>query len=131
MEAGNLGQWRISLIFYEKRDVNNGVESPDREHTSSLNPITKYLSTKPIIPNTHSDSSGEPLRIISVNSQSMINKINRIEVVLGRDKPDIFCVSESWYVKESLDSVKLNGYVIADAYCRSLKLHGGTIIFTK
>nr|CAI5838339.1 unnamed protein product [Callosobruchus analis] len=70
-------------------------------------------------------------RVMHVNSQSIMNKIDQIEVILDTYRPDIFCVSESWCNEHSINTTNISNYQIANYFIRRNHQHGGVTIYTK
>nr|CAI5821237.1 unnamed protein product [Callosobruchus analis] len=70
-------------------------------------------------------------RVMHVNSQSIMNKIDHIEVILDTYRPDIFCVSESWCNEHSINTTNISNYQIANYFIRRNHQHGGVTIYKK
>lgn len=65
-----------------------------------------------------------------VNVQSLVNKLEQLELIARMDNVDIFCLSEHWLSFENLTNVNLLGYSLSSFYCRKERLHGGVAIFS-
>lgn len=66
-----------------------------------------------------------------VNVQSLINKLDRLHILLLQEDYHILCFSEHWLADDVLDGVNLEGYSISSCYCRKGMLHGGVVVYSK
>lgn len=66
-----------------------------------------------------------------LNIRSLSGKINELEVILEKEKPDVLVLTETWTSNEQMLSTKLNGYDLADWHCRHTTRGGGVCIFIK
>jgi hypothetical protein len=76
----------------------------------------------------------EPLlffNILSVNTQSLSDKLNEVELMLHQNDIAVFCSSEHWYTDDTKYLATIDGYNCASIFCRSVKARGGVAIFTK
>lgn len=66
-----------------------------------------------------------------VNVQSLGNKIDLINLTLNSlpKKPLMLCFTEHWLCEDQLNCVTIDGYCLANAFCRKIKEHGGSAIF--
>lgn len=70
-------------------------------------------------------------KIMQVNIQSIANKLDNLEVFLTQEYPDVISMVEHWCSGETIDLMKLPGYQQADFFCRSMKEHGGTVLYVR
>jgi hypothetical protein len=54
-----------------------------------------------------------------------------IETLLHSSEPDIISITEHWLKKDEVEATCIQGYVVADSFCREKYKNGGTIIYTK
>lgn len=71
------------------------------------------------------------LRILHLNVQSIMNKIDNVSVLLSEKNPDIISVVEHWCKEECLEIVQFPGYKKVTSFCRSKRGHGGSVIFAR
>lgn len=71
------------------------------------------------------------LKIICINCQSIVNKLNSIEVLIYKENPDILCISESWCNNLNINTINLPTYNIASYYNRQNHIHGGVLILMR
>lgn len=57
--------------------------------------------------------------------------MNILEVLFKEKKPDIVSIAEHWCSPENVEAMTIPGYVQAGSYCRSNRLHGGSLIYVK
>jgi exonuclease III len=70
-------------------------------------------------------------RIIFQNVQSFNNKIDILESFLEDHPYDVLCLSETWMKYPQAELVRIPGYELATAFCRSEHNGGGTCILLK
>ena len=74
------------------------------------------------------------LKIIHLNAQSLVNKIDEFRYMFEKSDIDVLCVSETWFSDNMPDSLfKIEGYKIfrADRLKQNVKRSGGVAIFVK
>jgi hypothetical protein len=71
------------------------------------------------------------VKILQLNTRSIGNKFEEIEIFFELHKPDIICISEHWQSYDSISSFCFNNYYLANSFCRSVNKHGGVAIFIK
>jgi endonuclease/exonuclease/phosphatase family metal-dependent hydrolase len=69
--------------------------------------------------------------LLHTNIQCIRHKTKRIEALIHNAEPAIISVTEHWLKKEEIEATCIQGYVVADAFCRDKHRNGGTMIFTK
>lgn len=69
--------------------------------------------------------------LLHTNIQCIRHKTKRIEALIYNAEPAIISVTEHWLKKEEIEATCIQGYVVADAFCRDKHRNGGTMIFTK
>lgn len=69
--------------------------------------------------------------ILHQNIQSLLNKINEIEVFLDTydETIQVIALTEHWLGVNDTLVTKVDGYELASCFCRTSKLHGGSCIF--
>lgn len=87
------------------------------------------ISINDVVP-TEANSIRE-FKIMQVNIQSIANKLDNPEVFLTQEYPDLISMVEHWCSGETIDLMKLPGYQQADFFCRSMKEHGGTVLYVR
>lgn len=53
----------------------------------------------------------------------------KLEVIVEDEKPDAIRVVEYWYTTVKISLMIIPGYELVIYYCRSNKIHGGTVIY--
>lgn len=71
------------------------------------------------------------LKLIHLNVQCIRNKIDKINVFLHQNSPDIFCVSEHWLTKDEIQFLRVDHYNMVSNFSRCEFKHGGVAVFTK
>lgn len=71
------------------------------------------------------------LTIYHLNVQSLSNKIDNLEDVLGSEDIDILCLTEHWLQNRSVNDLKIEGYFLTSNFSRSKNKHGGSLILVK
>lgn len=64
--------------------------------------------------------------VFTLNVQCLRNKMTEFEVCVDSLRPDLICISEHW-----LQQGEINNYTLATHLCRTNKIHGGLLIYTK
>lgn len=65
------------------------------------------------------------------NVQSILNKIDIINLLARQNKCDVFCITEHWLMENDICNLCIPGYQIASQFTRTLKIHGGSLILVK
>lgn len=81
--------------------------------------------------NNFNDKRKILFKIIHVNFQSIVNKVNEAELLVETEQPCILCVSEHWCSVDSIQSISLTNYKLASSFVRELHIHGGVMIFVR
>jgi hypothetical protein len=71
------------------------------------------------------------LNILQLNSQSIRNKLLKLEHLCKIKDVGVICVSEHWLSKDQTTIFVPDNYVVADMMCRSQSKNGGSAIFSK
>lgn len=71
------------------------------------------------------------MRILHLNVQSIISKIDKISLLLLDKKPDIVSIAEHWCKEEGMEVVRFPGYKMVSYFCRPTREHGGSAIFAR
>lgn len=75
------------------------------------------------------DSASSVSSFLFVNIQCLSNKILDLELTVGKEAYQALCISEHWQTCDSLNSVYIDGYFLANSFCRSTFKNGGVAIF--
>ncbi|KAK9883155.1 hypothetical protein WA026_001352 [Henosepilachna vigintioctopunctata] len=67
--------------------------------------------------------------MMQFNTQCIMNKLNFIEIFLQPLTPSVICVAEHWWNPSSLPSAIIPGYTQAAAFCRTISIPAGELIF--
>lgn len=70
-------------------------------------------------------------KIIWLNCQSIVNKMNKMEMLIYNENPQIISVSESWCNNLNLKTIILPNYIMASSYVSHNHIHGGVLIFVE
>jgi hypothetical protein len=72
------------------------------------------------------------LKIVHVNIQSLINKVDHINLLLQENNIHVLCITESWLTNDIDDSdIKINGYDICRLDRNNGMSHGGIVCYIK
>ena len=56
---------------------------------------------------------GKFLKVMTINAQSLNNKINEFKLLVNEKKPDIISITESWAKENTTDGIfALQGYIM-------------------
>ena len=68
-----------------------------------------------------------------MNIQSLSGKTLELEILLNElnNNIDVICIDEHWLNSNQISSIHLHNYMIANYFCRSQLIHGGTMIFVR
>ena len=69
--------------------------------------------------------------LLHTNVQCIRHKTKLIEAFTHNAEPEIITVTEHWLKKEEINATCIQGYVVADSFCRDKYKNGGTMIYTK
>lgn len=98
-----------------------------KEYTSKDLDFFKNLP----VPVSRTLNSNISIIITFVNIQSLLNKVDVLDVTLNELQPDILCVNDHWCVNDHIETVHLNNYKLCSYYSRKTSIHGGSAIFVK
>lgn len=73
----------------------------------------------------------EACKILQVNSQSLLSKLDRLRVLVATERPTVICIQEHWFTETNCCLLLLGGYRLADIYCRRDRTRGGSLILVK
>lgn len=93
--------------------------------------VPKIQHTPPVHFNANSSTYHDSIKIVHVNSQSIINKLNKIEILVYDENPHILCITESWCNNLNINTVQIQNYTIASYFVRQSHIHGGVLILVK
>lgn len=71
------------------------------------------------------------LKLIHLNVQSVINKLDAVEVFSTEHEPLIVCLTETWTNPDSVSLCNIHGYEMASHYSRREHSHGGCAIYVR
>jgi len=81
------------------------------------------------------DVEGRPRTLVRnllfSNIQSLQNKTLEIDMVLSGGNYCALCFSEHWLKQENLELIRLSGFSLASAFCRSVAKNGGVAVFVE
>uniref|UniRef100_A0A8D9BK78 Endonuclease/exonuclease/phosphatase domain-containing protein n=1 Tax=Cacopsylla melanoneura TaxID=428564 RepID=A0A8D9BK78_9HEMI len=101
---------------------------------SKNNPIVPVSWNKKVHKSQH---SGTRMTILHHNVQSLKNKLPLFELFLHtldsdyKHKPDVLCITETWFSKDSAPCHNIPGYINLSSFFRAQDSGGGVSIFTK
>ncbi|KAG8334443.1 hypothetical protein J6590_090422 [Homalodisca vitripennis] len=75
--------------------------------------------------------SGYKALIEQWNVQGILHKIDEVKYLNNRFEVDILCLCEHWLAKNEIADIRVPGYDLASAYCRSSGRRGCVAIYTK
>lgn len=71
------------------------------------------------------------LSVVHQNVQGIANKICEYEVFLSDGVVHLLCLSEHWYRRSDISSLKLDNYYLVDHYSRVSHIHGGVALMCR
>lgn len=72
----------------------------------------------------------ETLNVFHQNAQCLSTKMPDYDVFFSLNRCDIFCVSEHWYLRDTIVSATVHNFELVDHYSRATHIHGGVAIFS-
>lgn len=73
----------------------------------------------------------DQLIVYHLNVQNLVNKINKLELLTTENKPDAFCITETWSHDDGIESMHIPGFKLKSYYNRKEHIHGGTAIYVQ
>ncbi|XP_047109384.1 uncharacterized protein LOC124777885 [Schistocerca piceifrons] len=78
-----------------------------------------------------SDKLKVPLRLMHLNIQYLINKLNVLQTFVNGHSPHVVVLTEHGLKSEEIIYIKLDGYFLGNSYCRQHHKGGGVAIFVR
>ena len=69
--------------------------------------------------------------LCNINVQSLLNKVDEIQVFSQVENVDIICITEHWLKNKNVCDVNIPGYKICSHFSRNVHIHGGSLILCK
>ena len=92
--------------------------------------IMKFFFISTTIPTNACDVMDEII-LCNVNVQSLLNKVDEIEVFSKVENVDIICITEHWLKNKNVCDVNIPSYKICSHFSRNVHIHGGSLILCK
>jgi len=77
--------------------------------------------------------SDKSLNIVHQNIRSLWGKCEELEILLATEiyNAQVLCFTEHWLNCHKVYSIKINNFMLANAFCRTNSVHGGSCILVK
>lgn len=71
------------------------------------------------------------LTLCNVNVQSLLSKVDEIQIFSQVENVDIICITEHWLQSKNVCDINIPGYKICSHFSRNVHIHGGSLILCR
>lgn len=93
--------------------------------------LIDFFDTQNLAQENFNSRNGKVFSIMNLNVQSILNKVDQLNLQVVEHNIDIICLTETWLRENQLNYIGLSNYKIGGQYCRKINKHGGIILATR